>query len=45
MPSPNDDERNAVGVYDRPHPLSRPKVWIPIVVAVVVTIVWYLILK
>ena len=44
MPDPN-EQRNAVGVYDRPHPLSRPRVWIPIVVAVVVSIVWWLVLK
>jgi hypothetical protein len=45
MPPAEDKERKAVGVYDRPHPLTRPRVWIPIVVAVIVSIAWYFILK
>ena len=32
--------RNAVGVYDRPHPLRTRRVLVPAAVAVVVTLVW-----
>ena len=32
--------RNAVGVYDRPHPLRRRKVLAPAVVAVAVGVVY-----
>lgn len=35
MPPPS---RNAVGVYDRPHPLRTRKVLLPVLVAVVVVI-------
>jgi len=39
-----ENQRKAVGVYDRPHPLTRPRVWIPIAIAVVVAVAWYFIL-
>jgi hypothetical protein len=34
----NESRRNAVGVYDRPHPLRTRKVLVPIAVALVVAI-------
>jgi hypothetical protein len=27
-------------VYSRPHPLARPRVWIPLLVAIAVTLGW-----
>ena len=36
----NDRSRNAVGVYDRPHPLRTRKVIVPVLAAVAAALVW-----
>ena len=41
-PSAGEHDRNAVGVYDRPHPMRTRKVLVPIVVFVVVAIAYAL---
>ncbi len=32
--------RNVVGVYDRPHPLKRRQVWLPLAIGVTTLAVW-----
>ena len=45
-PRPDDETANAVGIYDRPHPLARPRAWVPMVliaVALIVIVGWWLV--
>lgn len=37
---PEPANRTTVGVYERPHLLSRPRIWIPLAVAIVGALLW-----
>ena len=32
--------RNVVGIYDRPSPLKRRRIWLPLAVAIAALVVW-----
>lgn len=34
------ESRKLVGVYDRPHPLKRRQIWLPLVVGVATLAIW-----
>jgi hypothetical protein len=34
--------RKAVGIYDRPHPLRRRTVWLPVAIALTALVFWVL---
>ena len=43
MPRP--DNNRKAGIYDRPHWLARPRVWIPVLLGVASLFVWGLIFR